>query len=786
MESENVTSGGATGWSVEPYTPRDLEPWVEPQGSRNPEFQRYVFAVLRYKWWIVAAVLVGTGLGFLAMGSVEPAYSAHATLWIETSDRNAAQRGPIRSEELLGQGSWTDLLRSHLVLGEVVRQERLFVTGHTRADRALLQTLEIEDNLRPGSYRLVVEEQGWTLHDAQGAVQRGMRGAPIGAGLGFRWAPPAEALQPGRTVQFSLLTPRDAADRLSKNLDARVPRGGSFLQIGLSGADPEQLASTVNAVSVRLVEVAADLKRAQHDELTSALAEQLEYAERALRDAEIGLEGFRVETVTLPAEPATPVNPGLEATRHPAMANFFTFKIDRELLRRDREAIEEVLASPVRGTLVERLERIAAVQQSSELKQALGASIAARAELRGLLQTYTEEHPQVSRHAAGMAELEERVVPSLARSLVADLRNREARLDLLIESASSELRQIPPRAIEEARLRRQVGIAEHLYTNLQRRYEEARLAAVSSIPDIRILDLAATPYLPANQKQETRLLLLAILGSLAAGVGGAIVVDRLDRRIRYPEQVADEVGLPILATIPELKGRRRRLPDAGAAAQIAEAFRTLRLSTTHAHGAGPLLITVTSPGVGDGKSLVSANLAAAFSDLGHRTLLIDGDIRRGVLHRTLGVSRTLGLIDHLAGLAGEEEIIQRTSYEGLDFIGRGAWLASAPELLSSREMRLLLAGLRSRYGVIIVDSPPLGAGAEPYVLGTLTGTLLLVLRAGATNLGFTATKMDLIHRLPIRVLGAVLNAAPATGAYSYYHYLPRYDDQPAERAPAAV
>jgi Mrp family chromosome partitioning ATPase len=104
-------------------------------------------------------------------------------------------------------------------------------------------------------------------------------------------------------------------------------------------------------------------------------------------------------------------------------------------------------------------------------------------------------------------------------------------------------------------------------------------------------------------------------------------------------------------------------------------------------------------------------------------------------------------------------------------------------------MAQLMATLRSSYDVILVDSPPLGAGVDPFVLGTLTGHMMLVLRTGVTDREYTEAKLDMLDRLPVRVLGAVLNdvrAGDAYGYYAYYTYLPGYEatDERGEAEPA--
>ena len=99
-------------------------------------------------------------------------------------------------------------------------------------------------------------------------------------------------------------------------------------------------------------------------------------------------------------------------------------------------------------------------------------------------------------------------------------------------------------------------------------------------------------------------------------------------------------------------------------------------------------------------------------------------------------------------------------------------------------MSQLVTALRPSYDVILVDSPPLSAGVDPLILGTLTGHLVVVLRTGYSHRDVAAAKLEVLQRLPIRLLGAILNAVPAGAAYRYYsYYLPGYEavDEEAER-----
>jgi capsular exopolysaccharide synthesis family protein len=360
---------------------------------------------------------------------------------------------------------------------------------------------------------------------------------------------------------------------------------------------------------------------------------------------------------------------------------------------------------------------------------------------------------------------------------MAEMDRREADLEVRVGSASKGLERIPPRSIEEARLRRAVVVAEGLYNVLQQRLATARLAEVSSVPDIRILDRAMPPRSPVRNRGP-RMVLMAFAGSLGLAIAGAILLDLVDPRVRFPSQVVNRLGLSVLGTIPRANGSDFQ--------GTIEAFRAIRLNLVHAHGArGPLLLTVTSPSSAEGKSFVAANLALAFAQAGHRTLLIDGDNRRGGLHRLFDLKRKPGIMDVLKGRIDREGAVQQTAFDRLSFIGCGIRTQDGPELLDSPVMAELLGVFRSCYGVILIDSPPLGGGVDAFALATLTGNMVIVLRTGVSKQELAEVKLDIISGLPVRILGAVLNDVSAGSGSgrrrSYYSYhLPGYEAEDEE------
>ncbi|HXL54304.1 MAG TPA: polysaccharide biosynthesis tyrosine autokinase [Gemmatimonadales bacterium] len=753
------------------------------------EWGRYLRAVRRHKWLVLGATLLGAAAGVaLAVLAVQPTYVARATVWVQVpAARYGREPGPIWSGQLPISSGWAELLRTNIVLEDVVRRQRLYLAHEQPGDSDLFATFRIKQRVHPGKYRLVVDDSGKsaTLSRARNVVEHVAVGDSVGAALGFAWVPPAAALWPRRNAEFTVLGPGDAAKDLGRDLKMSADIDGNFVRLELHGPEPSAVTGTVNAIAERFVATAADLKRNNLVQLTEILSAQLERARANLRDAETALKTFRVKAVTQYADGAAPVTPNLLYPRDPAFAGLLDLKVNREGMLRDREAIGRILAASGDSTLaIDALGMIGSVQKSTELSQALRDLTARQAELRALRVHYTDAAPEVRRLAAEVAALERKTIPMMAAALTEEMGVRAAELQHRVDSATGDLRRVPPLAVEEVRLQRDVTLAEQIVANLQQRYEEAHLAEVSSLPDVRLVDPAMEPQAPAGN-WGALVIMLALIAGGGLGVAGAVVLDHTDRHVHYPEDVTGTMGLNILGVVPHLarNGHAKRHPEG--VLQVLEAVRGIRLNVLHAHGVGPAIVTVTSPGRADGKSFLSSNLAVAFADAGYRTLLIDGDVRCGRLHRVLKLPRKPGLTDVLAGQATIEQVVQATTYRTLSFIASGTRTHGAPALVSSAALPRMLAGLRPHHDAIIVDSSPLAAGADAFALGTASGSMVLVLRTGVSDRDLAQTKLEVLDHLPIRLLGAVVNDVRPGGAYGYYsYYLEGYEakDEPAGAA----
>jgi tyrosine-protein kinase Etk/Wzc len=196
------------------------------------------------------------------------------------------------------------------------------------------------------------------------------------------------------------------------------------------------------------------------------------------------------------------------------------------------------------------------------------------------------------------------------------------------------------------------------------------------------------------------------------------------------------------------------------------------------------IIAITSPAPSDGKSFLSANLAALIAESGKRVLLIDADLRRGRLAQYLGRSPEGGLTELLTGQVDLETAARATGVAGLHFIAAGTYPPNPSEILTSSRFSEILARFEQQFDLIIVDTPPLLAVADAAVVANLAGSTVLVMRAGVHTEGHLAEALKKLRRARARVVGGVMNAVPLkshnkNGTYDYayaYTYATAHPD----------
>ncbi len=771
----NYQSGGAAWGSHAPVAP--------PSSNLSEQLGRFSSAIRRYKWLILAVVAVGSSAGFALTRLVAPKYTVNGSIIIR---KTLSGQGPISAPGLISDPSaWVDLTRSFIVLDQVVEKLGLYVSSVRAADSSLVRDLKPSGLLRPGRYELRIDatgsrydlvRPGQRTGDQEAVIESGSVGDSIGRPVGFLWRPEPGRFAPGSSVGFNVITPRDASVQLGTELIVfPVTVNSNLMRLSMSGDRPTLLAAKMNTLLDEFVQMAQRISRENLTAIAGTVSEQMQTSAARLSAAERSLQNFKVRSITLPSENTT-VAAGTAMATNPVFDKFFKDNVQHKAVLRDRQALQAVFGSAeANGRLsVAALKTLPPRSPNDPLSTEILNLDLRQTELRSLQQVLTDANPRVIAKKEEVRVLETQTIPILARQTLQQLEIAENDLRRNIEGQADELRRIPERTIEEARQEREVLIADKIYQDLQQRYSSARLAEASAVPDVAVFDTAAVPS-RASSDTASSIFLVAVLASLGLGLGAAILLDQMDRRFRYPEQATRDLGLDIMSGIPTIRNPRNASARLQEASQLVESFRSLSLTVRSAFdGIGPVVLTVSSPGPGDGKSFVSANLAMALADGGYRTVVIDGDIRRGALHSVFASSQEPGLTDYLAGEAVLGEVLRPTSHPGLFLVPCGRRRRNGPELLAGEGMVNVLRELRQQFDAIICDSAPLGAGIDPFALGVATGAMLIVLRTGETDRKLAQAKLEVLDRMPVRVLGTVLNDIGESPQFKYYYYLEGY------------
>lgn len=766
-------------------------------GELNP-LVRIVTALKRFKWLILLCTLLGVGGGILATGFMPEKYEVGGVIMLEA---RGGSTGPVEAASVLQGSQWIELLKDPRVLDPVVKELKLYVIGPNPRNRdnsregpsglaaTLFDGFETAENFFPGVYRISFSDDGthWEMRNVTQGPTRfdGVVGDSAGRDWGIQWVPRPRQSMRGQEFEFTLLTPREVSNNLADAISTRFPpRGGRFVRVYYNATDPQKAKNTLNAVLRQFVFQAENLKSANLVQESNVLDSQLLSAEQRMNDASTALENFKIRTVGQAREDV-PIATGLGMTTGYTYGSFLQLQQTLDSLRRERRELVTALSQAQSGALsMDQMSAIGSVRSSPDLMGVISNVSRAEAELRTLLVTYGPEADLVENKQFEISQLKTRTLPVYVQAVISRIDGDIADRDRRLAATREEMRSIPTRTLTEQKLMNDLMLARSTHAEVLKRAEQARLEEASSLPDVRILNEAVAPLRPTKNRKSV-IVVLGTMAGLAIGLGLALALDLLDGRFRYAQQVTGGLGLSILGVIPEIRRAKGKAAGAEEASQVVEAFRTVRLNLAHVFPeTGTITLTITSPMPGDGKSLVSSNLALSFAEAGYRTLLIDGDTRRGELHRTFGTDRRPGLLDHLASDMPWEDGLRTTSHPKLTLMPAGSRHRNAPELMGSRRMHELMAMLRGRFEVILIDSPPLAAGIDPFVLGTITGNLMMVVRAGATERDLAEAKLAIIDRLPIRLVGAVLNDVRASmSEYKYYAYSYSYGSTEEDEEP---
>lgn len=586
----------------------------------------------------------------------------------------------------------------------------------------------------------------------------------------------------------------DAVRRFQARLSiARPNREADFVRVAYQGGDAPLVQAVPDLIASMFMARRNTVRTQEARSTGEFLATQIAALHGQLTTTEDELRAFQERYGVL----------GIEAQSEAAVRRLAEMQADRERLDIERQAVANVLETlgsapddplePSGFRALLGLPSILTNAAAAELVNALNQAETSRALL---LDRRTVEDPEVQWATYRIRQIEEQL-STITRTYLGGLTEHVRGLDRTLAGFSAQLAQIPEQELHLARLRRQAGVTEELYTTLSLRLKEAEIMAAIDDPTVRIIDPAVHPRRPIRPNVPLTVA-LAMLAGMVLGVGSAVAREQMDDTVHSRDELQFAGRVPVLGAIPRLgvapeNGRRFRfsprpvpagngqagvrLMDSIAVPGVGEAYRSLRTNITFAQlDRKPRVLVVTSPAPGDGKSTTAANLAITMAQQGLRCLLIDGDMRRGRLHETFGARREPGLSNVLLGQVTLDAALRADTggAERPSLLSTGTVPPNPAELLGSDQMGELLAVALEGFDLVVIDAPPLNMVTDAAVLSKHADGVLVVARAGVTQQTALAYTFEQLAAVNAPVLGSILNDADPQRERHYGSYMRGY------------
>ena len=342
--------------------------------------------------------------------------------------------------------------------------------------------------------------------------------------------------------------------------------------------------------------------------------------------------------------------------------------------------------------------------------------------------------------------------------------------------------------LEYAGLVRARDVLQKTVDILLEKREEARIRVASEQGGVKVIDKPRLPNKPVPRRKAQKLI-LGILSALSLGVVICVVINRFDDTIKDENDV-QQLGLPVFGTIPVLTQSRditetlsrvikkdgdpgdkiKILTGYSAKSPVAEAYRSLKTSISFiAKDKSKKIFVISSPSSAEGKSLSTVNLAVSFAQGGHKTLILDCDLRRAVQHKYFEFNRKPGLTNYLFDEVSLSNITMETPLSNLYLITAGSSPPNPAELVGSRKMLGLLQEIRSQYDIILIDTPPIMACVDSRVLAERGDGMILIAQVESTSQKAIQHAVNISRRLNVEILGVILNQTERRYGYGYYY-----------------
>ena len=598
------------------------------------------------------------------------------------------------------------------------------------------------------------------------------------------------------------------ANRISGKLGVKPITGTDLLKVTYKDSDPELAAAVVNKIINIYKENNTSSNRIEAAAAREFIVQQLPEVEANLRSAEADLSWFKTQNRT--------ANLSEETTKIIGTINSLENQIDQVSVQLEEINTRSEKLGKQLGMSVEEAAAVSALSQSAAVQQVLTELQQVKVELANERNRFSENHPQIvslkEREAELNTLLEKGIKQTLGSQQIAVMKNLNilsigrlkqeqitefANLEVERSGLSSKLAaledthadhkqrlEILPKLEEKQReLERQVEAAQFTYKTLLNNLQETQVAENQNVGNVRIISDAVVPEKPVPSKKKLIVAAGGVAGVLL-GVAVAFLLDFMDKSVKTIKEAEEIFIYPLQGVIPRFERGKKKSKLAGelegnvptiaarnaSQVPIREAYQMLQANLSPLNSDQEIkVIVVTSSVSQEGKSEVSANLAAAMAQLGRRVLLVDADMRRPKQHHRWGVANTVGLSNMLMGEAELNQGIQEVM-PGLDVLTAGGIPPNPVALIDSQPMKTLIETFSKSYDFVIFDTPPLAGMADTTILGRIADGILMVVRPGVVDYASAKAAMEMLRRTEQNVLGIVANGVNLKNEPDGYFY----------------